>query len=51
VAGRLINGVFHSPENLSNFPEAFQDLFLPLESFRVDISSTEIREKKNKGNI
>ena len=43
-----MNGVFHSPGNLSSVPDQFQELFSPLESFRVDISSTEIRERRNK---
>ncbi len=45
VFGRLVNGVFHSPHTLS-LPEALLRLcdIVPSESFRHDVSSTELRQ-------
>ncbi|KAI8539042.1 hypothetical protein RHMOL_Rhmol09G0150400 [Rhododendron molle] len=48
VGGRNVNGVFKVLEDFE-IPEELRDMFIPIppESFRIDISSTEIR--KNKG--
>ena len=46
VAGRLVDGEWETPnEDLNLVPEGYKDLFLTLteEEFRMDISSTELR--------
>ena len=46
VAGRLADhGFVQSREALGNAPDAFRDMFLEVPDFRVDLSSTELREK------
>ena len=47
VAGRLVDGVFHSLADLA-IPAGLRDLFveLPERAFRVDLSSTEIRGRQ-----
>ncbi|RHY32387.1 hypothetical protein DYB32_002626 [Aphanomyces invadans] len=52
VAGRLVGGTFvTAEESVSKVPSPFQHLFLPLpeSAFRLDLSSTEIRERLNGG--
>jgi hypothetical protein len=46
VAGRLVDGIFRTLADLS-IPPGFDDLFagLPEEAFRLDISSTELRQR------
>lgn len=46
VGGRNIDGVFKVLEDLE-IPEELKDMFIPIpaERFRMDISSTEIRQK------
>ncbi|CAL9050977.1 unnamed protein product [Musa banksii] len=48
VGGRLVDGVFKVLEDL-DIPQELNDMFIsiPLEKFRMDISSTEIRKSKN----
>ncbi|CAL9755943.1 unnamed protein product [Musa acuminata subsp. burmannicoides] len=48
VGGRLVDGVFKVLEHL-DIPQELNDMFIsiPLEKFRMDISSTEIRKSKN----
>jgi len=45
VGGRLVNGKFMSPSELQ-VAEEYKSLFKYMEQFRVDISSTEIREQR-----
>ena len=46
VAGRLVGNEFYSPNELfKRLNENIKDLFIPLGDFRVDISSTELRNK------
>lgn len=48
VGGRLVDGVFKVLEDV-DIPQELNDMFIsiPLEKFRMDISSTEIRKSKN----
>lgn len=48
VAGRADNGQFHEATSL-NPPPGFASLFHPLPNFRLDISSTELRESEARG--
>jgi hypothetical protein len=45
VAGRVVEGQFHTLDAVP-VPLAFRDMFmaLPEDAFRVDLSSTELRE-------
>ena len=46
MAGRLVNGEWETPnEDLNLVPDGYKDLILTLteEEFRMDISSTELR--------
>ena len=47
VAGRLVNGEFHTHKDLA-VPKGFENLFegLSEEEFRLDLSSTELRKQK-----
>ena len=45
VAGRLTRGQFVTADQC-DIPESYRDLFIPIPAFRVDLSSSDIRDGK-----